>query len=122
MKVSELSGYLLDYWVARAEGMVLSAEWDASGTDGVLIGTGEGDLELFAPSTDWAHGGPIIERAEIGVRTLAQLRTFLPGEHCWEASQLHGQHRTTGTSPLEAAMRCLVKARFGSDVPDEVPA
>ena len=71
MKVSELSGALLDYWVARAEGKVLSSEWDTSRTDGVLIGTGEGDLERFAPSTDWAHGGPIIEREQIIYRHCA---------------------------------------------------
>ncbi|KWN77074.1 hypothetical protein WT90_06840 [Burkholderia stagnalis] len=62
-------------------------------------------------------GGPIIERSEIGVRPLAQLRTFLPGERCWQASLLHGEHLSTGATPLEAAMRCYVAAKFGDEVP-----
>ncbi|WP_188130771.1 phage protein NinX family protein [Paraburkholderia panacisoli] len=60
MKVSELSGPLLDFWVARAEGYksvddvpsTLTGEWS----------DGSGTKNDWAPSTDWAQGGPIIAK------------------------------------------------------------
>jgi len=36
---------------ARAAGMPMCSEWDAA-TDGVLIGSGKGDLSLWNPLTD----------------------------------------------------------------------
>lgn len=51
MKVSELAGSQLDFWVAKAEGVEASV-----------------DTQLkFTPSTDWAQGGPIIDREGIQI-------------------------------------------------------
>ena len=36
---------------AKAAGLTLSSEWDAV-SDGILIGAGEGDLEVWNPLTD----------------------------------------------------------------------
>ncbi|WP_069267400.1 phage protein NinX family protein [Paraburkholderia nodosa] len=129
MKVSELSGALLNYWVAKADG--LHEPRIAEYTDGCLhcllpgqqVGENHWRPErLYFPSADWSVGGPIIEREEICVRTMAQLRTFRPGERCWRANHYHGEYLSTGSTFLEAAMRCFVKSKFGDDVPDEVPA
>jgi hypothetical protein len=93
MKVSELSGALLDYWVARA-----GEEWKRAhelfptmtrdttfngvelrdyprGEYGTLIQTCvlipsnpfRQDNKPFCPSTAWVHGGPIIEREGISL-------------------------------------------------------
>lgn len=51
MKVSDLAGSQLDFWVAKAEGVEASV-----------------DIHLkFMPSTDWAQGGPIIDREGIQI-------------------------------------------------------
>lgn len=71
----------------------------------------------FRPSTDWAQGGPILERERICVE--------------WRGSEWRAYRalprRTTGigfysSTPLIAAMRCFVASRLGdeADVPDEL--
>lgn len=73
-------------------------------------------------STNWAQGGPIIERENITVQTdptdphpekwSAYLRANLftdDGSDCFK----------DGTTPLEAAMRCYVASKLGDEV--EVP-
>lgn len=146
MKVGDLSGALLDYWVACAEGKTLSTEWDTSGTDGVLVATGEGDLELFAPSTNWADGGPIIERDQIFLQppsdvhynggpnhgwkrydhwratVSARTRTLPPKNEVQEALNVQRVGRGAGETALIAAMRAKVASHYGDEVPDEVTA
>lgn len=107
VKVAELEGALLDYWVARAEGSPLSAEWDSSVISGVLIGTGAGDLQTFAPSTDWQHGGPIIERERI--------QLWGCGEWMAKVNKMAG-NSGVGPTPLIAAMRAYVASKFGEEV------
>jgi hypothetical protein len=88
MKVSELTGVMLDLWVAKADGatIVPAAEFAKARentawlTDDKWIGDEPGseprklirwgpDLYgVFSPSTTWSDGGPIIERAAIGWR------------------------------------------------------
>jgi len=78
----------------------------------------------FWPSTDWAQGGPIIERENINV--------FMDDEK-WAAYASHSlTHNFYGTSknadeadqgsPLVAAMRCYVGSVLGDEVevPDEI--
>lgn len=104
VKVTELNGAQLDYWVGRAEG-----HFDY-GTD--LIGA-----NTTAPfSTDWAHGGPIIEREEIGLERHSDAWSAQTGG--WPGKQFVS---TEGTTPLIAAMRCYVASKFGTEVPSEAP-
>ena len=69
-------------------------------------------------STDWAQGGPIIEREEIF------LAKSLRG--CWNAMAYNEQHTVTafedGPTPLIAAMRCYVASKLGDevDIPEEL--
>ena len=60
VKAADLTGLALDWAVAKAVGLPLCEE--ACQGDFILVGHGDGDLERFAPSTDWAQGGPLIEK------------------------------------------------------------
>jgi len=109
MKVQELTGTLLDYWVARVEETVLSRfPWRA---EKMILPDGA----TFAPSSSWAQGGPIIERERIG---------FMPvlhdGETCWMAAHPGFGSGFHGPTPLLAAMRAYVASKFGDEVPNEV--
>ena len=103
MKTSELTGVALDWAVAKCEGHGI----------GVL------DDPWFAPSTDWAQAGLIIEREKIEWQ-------WLPRSNQYGARKsLGGSNRTfcmDGPTILVAAMRCYVASQLGDevDVPDEL--
>jgi hypothetical protein len=68
--------------------------------------------------TNWAHGGPIIER-----EGLALYKMF--GELIWVANgAFPSQACQTASIPLVAAMRCFVEFKLGDevDVPEELLA
>ncbi|MFM0243807.1 phage protein NinX family protein [Paraburkholderia sediminicola] len=135
MKVSELSGAHLDYWAARAEGKNHAEDrnWGNAFTSGgpnrdrcVISHRNWDSSRFFEPSKNWTHGGPIIERAQIGFTT-----GFSDGEWCaavdlnaythFDGGVLDGKHFMTGPTPLVAAMRCYIASKFGEEVADEVP-
>ena len=96
MKTDELTGAALDWAVAMAE------NWAGA------------DFEVKPYSTDWAQGGPIIEREMI------ELVPQSPA--LWDALY-RGQHiPNDGPTPLIAAMRCYVASKLGDDVdvPEEL--
>ena len=92
MKTDELTGAALNWAVAKATG-----EYKP--------------VSVPQYSTDWAHGGAIIERERISV---AWNMTR------WVAWTGVIEHK--GETPLIAAMRCYVSGELGSevDVPEEV--
>jgi hypothetical protein len=98
MKTAELTGAALDWAVAKCEGIT----WEQGDIDAGEYGLG------FAPSTDWARGGPIIEREGMSVREV--LTGF------WAAEVEAGAYEHEGPTPLIAAMRCFVAAKLGADV------
>ena len=117
---SDLTGTALDWAVAKATGL-LDEPLDLPGSfiDGVVPHWSI-RLRTFSPSTDWAYGGPIIEREGMSV---------LPFDNRWEARCACSVTRTParfierrGPTPLVAAMRCYVASRLGDtvDVPDEL--
>ncbi len=116
MKVSELEGTLLDYWVAKADSLPIRWEFnaiEAGGERGRLFYDFDNPLyrfKVFSPSTDWSQGGPIAHRE--GINT-----TFFRSENQWGAGTIcaYGLGRT----PLIAAMRCYVASKFGEEVPDQ---
>ena len=67
-------------------------------------------------STDWAQGGPIIEKEKLSV----QIQSSNPP--LWTASCPRCVFRASGHTALVAAMRCFVASRLGAevDVPDEL--
>lgn len=95
MKTSELTGAALDWAVAKCL---------------------HGNLFMEPYSTNWAQGGPIIEREGMHVDCLRQ------GESpVWEAWPYAGGTKfiQQGETPLIAAMRCYVASKLGDEV--EIP-
>ncbi|MPW19159.1 DUF2591 domain-containing protein [Paraburkholderia sp. CNPSo 3157] len=119
MRVSDLEGALLDYWVARADNLPKPRVDDGFCwiEEPACDGDPEGALEaVFAPSTDWAQCGPIIERARIHLVPAAA------GEHAtWTGFVPAGTGtiEQTGATPLTAAMRAFVARHFGDTVADQ---
>ena len=112
MKTSELTGAALDWAVAKCEGHA----------DGKDFAWYYDRRNTFHFSTNWAQGGPIIEREGIEVKKGNPLY-FPQGnekgdyyEPLWVAGKQHGQ------TPLIAAMRCYVASQLGDevDVPEEL--
>ena len=100
MKTSELTGAALDWAVEKCEGINLEMHYALGGKE-------------WRPSTDWAQGGPIIERENICLRGIEG------GFHAWYHQQ---PPKTFGPTMLIAAMRCFVASKLGEEVevPDEL--
>jgi hypothetical protein len=120
IKTTDLTGPALDWAVAKALGRPVLAEGRIAYTN-VFGKSQPRKVPLY--STDWAQGGPIIEREEIGVKRRAP---SMRGEE-WEAmgsitAKGAGYRWAVGPTPLIAAMRCFVASRLGEevDVPDEL--
>ena len=102
MKTSELQGAALDWAVAEALGTVHKNE--------------EGQYHSWWPSTDWAQGGPIIERKRIHLA-----HSHAKGH--WVAAIADSDcGNVFGPTPLVAAMRCYVASKLGDEVvlPEEL--
>ena len=87
MKTAELTGAALDWAVSAAQG----------------------DSDIHPYSTDWADGGPIIEREKITLEWT--------GEN-WCAYIRHDEEEF-GITPMIAAMRCYVASKLGDNI--EIP-
>jgi len=105
MKTSELTGHALDWAVAMCEGI----DHD---TAALNIMFGDDNDWFLAPSTDWAQGGPIIEREGIGVY---QYRGAWSAHCPLPNGGLHACMENQPT-PLIAAMRCYVASKLGADI------
>ena len=110
MKVSELTGAALDWAVAKCiyePDDVVICEGRVFAYDDATNG--------FNPPTDWAQGGPIIEREGIALD--------IWGDE-WLATRIEGSaiSEAIGPTPLVAAMRCYVVSQLGDEVevPDEL--
>ena len=100
IKTSELTGAALDWAVAKCEGI----------QDSEFVRT---HMDAWPYSTDWAQGGPIIEREKIG--SLHEARGV------WSASTEWNDPAKVfyGKTKLIAAMRCYVASKLGAEV--EIP-
>jgi len=119
MKTSELTGTALDWAVAKCE----NADWSDEDCIVNVTTFDEYDGTIQNYSTDWAQGGPIIEREEIGISRNAPCSD---GRQ-WEArgsitAKGAGYRWAYGPTPLIAAMRCYVASRLGGevDIPEEL--
>lgn len=114
IKTMELTGAALDWAVAKCEGLFCFGY--RSDGERFAVENNDGGVEGFMPSTNWAQGGPIIER---WVSDLSQR-----GE--WYAqiqiNDVPEYAQATGPTPLVAAMRCYVASQLGDEVeiPDEL--
>jgi len=109
MKTSELTGAALDWAVAKCEGIGL-------GPRGFVVYYHEGEPAMWQPSTDWAQGGPIIEREELCIDKVAR------ENWCACVRSVKNSPWLYGPTPLIAAMRCYVASKLGEDVsiPEEL--
>jgi hypothetical protein len=105
MKTSELTGVALDWAVAKCEGRPVEQE---NGSVNWPYLTG------YSPSTNWAQGGPIIEREELTLNCHWQ-RPYAIKVIVDERRVIQGN----GPTPLIAAMRCYVASKLGDEV--EIP-
>ena len=117
MKTSELTGAALDWAVAKCEpDDTLAIYFDEDTGEPVCYDDWESNQE-YKPSTDWAQGGPIIEREKIRLDC-----AWNPGH--WEGCcKIDGVTAwTKGSTPLIAAMRCYVASKLGDevDIPKEL--
>ena len=123
IKVSDATPNQLNFLVARCE---------ALGTDKLRIKAGKvfiKDCDALIPcefSTDWAQGGPIIEREGIELLcnlTATEAARFVGGAHAdWQAfyrNTRRTEERSFAITPLLAAMRCYITSKLGNEV--EVP-
>jgi hypothetical protein len=112
IKVSNATNIQLDWMVAKADQPVYSDKALiralTAGTDGI-----GNEWEAFSPTTNWAQGGPIIEREFID---LAYQFAFW---RAWSATEDPRATSVSGPTPLIAAMRCYVTSKLGEEV--EVP-
>ena len=115
MKTAELTGAALDWAVAKCEGVT---DWDS-----VDLVFRDDDFCWYEPSTNWAQGGPIIEREKIEFWTAdsyqdeyGKFTSIKSAKH--PASMQHYE----GPTPLIAAMRCFVASKLGDtiDIPEEL--
>lgn len=102
IKTSELTGIALDWAVAKCEcpkGVSSDNYWE----------------ESYLPSTNWAQGGPIIEREGIAI----YIDDAEAAWH-WGAGIYHPLKFTGfGSTPLIAAMRCYIASKLGNEI--EIP-
>lgn len=119
-KISELEGALLDAAVAKGEGWTKDAEDSTAWwKDGKVVCISEGGAARgygYRPSSDWAVGGPIIERERIEVYPSWEDDGHYPS---WRACILKQEHTPAywlGPTALVAAMRAYVASKFGEYV------
>lgn len=105
LKTIELTGHALDWAVEDCEYARMQSEGEY--VKGWVLDYHKSGVAPTRYSTDWAHGGPIIEREKMGV---------FPTHGGWAAGL------QSGPTPLIAAMRCYVASRLGEDVsiPEEL--
>lgn len=111
VKVSKLIGPALDWTVAKCEGHPKQC----------FPYTPNGDFTRFRPSTNWAQGGPIIEREGLYIAPYAGGWLSSDSVIC-ESTDGFGPSVLPGNTPLIATMRCYVASRLGDEVeiPDEL--
>jgi len=125
VKVQDLSGRELDHYVALAIGAELTRDTIANEdkTGFPLSYRAHGNPPGFAllsagivlpwnPSTNWAQGGPLVNR--IVNCGYVIMRT----DACGPVRIMNAFGAIDGRDLLEAAMRALVASKFGEEVPD----
>lgn len=101
VKTSELGGSALDWAVTKCEGF-------SAYKDPFVF------HEIPKYSTDWAQGGPIIEREGFVLAFVSASKSWVC--HKRISKQFHG------TTPLIAAMRCYVASKLSDkvEIPEEL--
>jgi len=121
MKVSELNGAKLDYWVAKALGDRLARVIGIHEQERCETRFGEQwPWNRFMPSRAWMDGGPVIERMSIEWERQSSADGL---DHGWTASvepisKYPDPPWMWGETQLIASMRAYVASKYGDEVPD----
>jgi hypothetical protein len=112
VRTSELRGTALDWAVAKCEGWQETRATDATGSYPWLVKEGRDiNPKHYRPSTNWALGGPIIEREGITILSVDDY------EWCAAIGELYYEDdNQRSPTPLVAAMRCYVASKLGEEV------
>jgi hypothetical protein len=111
MKTNELTGAALDWAVAKCEGHGVFIKH--APVQVMYTPQGKRSWYIYTPSTNWAQGGPIIEREGMSVGMVNEY---------WQAHLSEFGLWEDGPTPLIAAMRCYVASKLGDniDIPEEL--
>ena len=117
MKVSELTGKALDWAVDQIDGHYARYKLSREPGETILTYAKWASHSFWRPSSDWKHGGPIIERNKVSVSVQIH--------DSWSAHAPYSLEHWKygfGPTPLIAAMRCYVQVKFGEeiDIPEEL--
>ena len=115
VQTSEATGLVLDWLVIYIQTYAATGGNPILTEDMMRKAVANG---MASPSTDWAQGGPIIERE--GISPAFNPSMIYERDARWKAfdCSTDGGHQF-GPTPLVAAMRCYVASRLGEEV--EVP-
>ena len=112
MKTINLTGAALDWAVAKCESIEVSGNKHGLIFNALLtlghISRGQSSHQAYSPSSNWAQGGPIIERERI--------QTAYTNAEGWRAEGWSYICVSYGPTPLIAAMRCYVASKLGDVV------
>ena len=126
IKTSELTGAILDWAVAKCESKLISVWAHNHHKVWVKNKFSFEDERIYEPSTDWAQGGPIIEReciisviGEWDIDKTPVVQQWAARTLAYEIFGATDEGWSYGPTPLIAAMRCFVASNLGDEV--EVP-
>lgn len=117
--VSELTGPALDWAVAKCEGHK-AAQIKANGPVHLFMTVGYSPSP-YSPSTNWAQGGPILEREWLDPTPWPNESREDMRWHCQQYDS-GGDCDQYGPTLLIAGMRCYVASKFGDtiELPEEL--
>ncbi len=120
IKVSDATNLQLDWMVGKIDQPQWTDE-DLRWNTYDYCDTGDQDDEPYCPTTNWAQGGPIIERECIAFASYDAASSVPKNPEYWEATLYceDGFTLQRGLTPLIAAMRCFVASKLGDEV--EIP-
>lgn len=119
IKVSEAQDRVLDWLVAKCEGLNPNTAYGKPVEYGLFPGWREGDgfgYPIKAYGLNWGYGGPIIDRESIGWFDARKEKGYC------QAAKPGAEFVQRGPTPLIAAMRCYVTSKLGeeAEVPEEL--
>ena len=112
IKTSELTGAALDWAVGYIVGVIGGNDLDV----GFILEGG------YTPSTDWAQGGPLVERERMDIECWDFHSMPWKASMWWDDENSSGDIQMYGPTPLIAAMRCYVASKLGDtiEIPEEL--
>lgn len=127
LQTKSLTGAALDWCVAKCERYEAEPQID----EGFWLEHATATptyLHNYTPSTDWAQGGPLIQRERINVgnyhmANAARVEGATNPMFAFRAypfGSINSADDSYGPTPLIAAMRCYVASKLGAEI--EVPA